>query len=108
MRRAATGVACALTASLVLGGCSGGALSKRELVVVFSSSATAADHRAALDACTGVAPHTSPEPIIASTYVSDRVGNVRFRIDHANDHDIAMLLKCLTKQRGVLGYNIPD
>lgn len=107
MRRAVVGTFAALAVMATAVGCSG-SLSKRELVVHFLPTATPADHRAALTACTGVAPNTSPEPILVSHYASDRVGDVRFRIDHADDHDIAMLLTCLTKQRGVNGYNIPD
>ena len=91
-------VAAALT--VVLAGCNA---TKRELVVVFSSDATAAMHADALRACTGAAPHTSPEPVVASTARVGRQSDVRFRIDSANDHDIAQLETCLQRQPGVIG-----
>jgi len=75
---------------------------KRELSVVFSSTATSAEHAAALKACTGAAPHTSPEPQPTGTKL---VGtDVRFRIDSASDRDIAKLETCLQKQPGVQGF----
>ena len=107
MTRRLTRVSAQRPASLLLlafvvvlaAGCS----EKRELVVQFSPTATPAQHRAALEHCTGVAPHTSPEPIVASHYVASRQNDVRFRIDQANDRDIAQLETCLTKQPGVIG-----
>ena len=91
-------VLCGLLALLATG-CNA---TKRELTVVFSSTATQAEHAAALRACTGVAPHTSPEPIPTDPRYDS--SNVRFRIDSANDHDIAVLEGCLNKQPGVLGF----
>src|SRR3954453_9411741 len=76
---------------------------RRELVVVFAADATPAMHAAALRACTGAAPNTSPEPIVASSFAASRASDVRFRIDHANDRDIAHLQACLSRQPGVLG-----
>lgn len=106
MRVAATlGVAVVLAA---LTGCNDSALTKRELVVYFNATATDAQQRATLKACSGVAPHTSPEPILVSKYASDRVGAVRFRVDHASDHDLAVLYRCLHDQPGVVGVDIPD
>jgi hypothetical protein len=87
-----------------LTGCNSVALSRRELVVVFQSSATDAQHAAALQACTGVAARTSPEPILPSTHRVARTADVRFRIDHADDRDIAQLEACLGRQPGVLGF----
>jgi hypothetical protein len=82
-------------------------LSKREVVVHFTLDATPEQHRAAQVACTGVAPHTSPEPIVHSRYPSSRIADVRFRIDKANDHDLAQLYNCLGRQPGVLGVSDP-
>ena len=45
----------------------------------------------------------SPEPITPGTHRVAPTSDVRFRIDSANDHDIAELEKCLTKQPGVIG-----
>jgi hypothetical protein len=83
------------------------ALNKREVVVHFSSTATSADHRGALAACTGIAPHTSPEPIVHNRFASTRIDDVRFRVDKANDGDLAKLYICLGKQPGVLGVSDP-
>jgi hypothetical protein len=101
----ARGTACALACLLALvavGGCKNAY--RRELVVVFAPEATPEMHAAALKACTGAAPHTSPEPISSSTTAASRLSDVRFRIDHANDHDIAQLETCLGKQPGVKGF----
>ena len=35
--------------------------------------------------------------------MSDAVGDVRFRVDHADDKDLAMLTECLNRQPGVEG-----
>lgn len=89
-------------------GCNAGALSRRELVVHFNPAATSAQHKAALDACSHVTPEASPEPFSTTGPVSNQINNVRFRIDHANDRDIALLTTCLSKQPGVVGEDIPD
>ena len=43
-----------------------------------------------------------------SKLASDAVGDVRFRIDHADDKDFALLTECLNKQPGVAGVDVPD
>ena len=88
--------------------CNTDALSKRELVVHFDPTATSAQHRAALDGCAHVTPHASPEPFSTTGPVSNQINNVRFRIDHADDRDLAHLETCLSKQPGVVGDDIPD
>jgi hypothetical protein len=91
-------------AGLLLGGCTG---AKRELTVVFAAGTTTDQRAAASRACTGAAPHTSPEPIPtpSGTRGIERTGSlVRFRIDSANDHDLARLEACLQKQPGVKGF----
>jgi hypothetical protein len=93
-------LACLAMAGLVIA--SGCNATKRELVVVFTSSATPAQHEAALRACTSAAPHATPEPMPTGGHV---VGSdVRFRIDSANDKDIAALESCLQRQPGVQGF----
>jgi hypothetical protein len=84
----------------VVSGCNG---TQREVIVFFASDAPQSQHEDALRTCTGVAKHTSPEPITAGTHRVAPTSDVRFRIDSANDHDIAELEKCLTKQPGVIG-----
>ena len=86
---------------LLLAGCT----QQRELVVHFKPGTTQAVRAAALHACTGAAPKTSPEPMpTASAASSDQVNDVRFRIDSADDRDIAQLETCLAKQPGVAGF----
>ena len=89
-------------------GCNSSAFTKVELVVYFAPNAPIADHAAALKACAHASPEAIPEPIVKSTLVSDSVGDVRFRIDHADDKQIALLTECLNKQPGVQGVDIPD
>jgi hypothetical protein len=103
-------VLCASAAGLVFGlaGCNASALTKVEMVVYFKPNAPISDHEAALKACGHVSPQAVPEPIIKSTLVSDGVGDVRFRIDHANDKELAELTECLNRQPGVLGVDTPD
>src|SRR5579862_2851244 len=91
----------ALAGAVAVSGCNASALSKRELVVYFSPSATTAQHKAALDACSHVTPEASPEPFVTTGPAADQVGDVRFRIDHADDRDIAHLETCLQAQPGV-------
>jgi hypothetical protein len=107
VRRAVRWLGVALVASVALAGCNG-SLSKRELVVHFTQTATPAEHQAVLTACAHAAPNTSPEPMTVSRFPSDQVGNVRFRIDHADDRDLSKLIACLNKQHGVVGVDIPD
>jgi hypothetical protein len=107
VRRLVVGAAAAL-ALTAAAGCNTSALTKTELVVYFWPSAPLSDHAAALKACSHVSPETVPEPIVKSRLASDAVGDVRFRIDHANDHDLALLTECLNKQPGVQGVDTPD
>lgn len=103
------GIGCvAVAVAAVMTGCNASALTKRELVVHFDPAATSAQHHAALEACSHVTPEASPEPFSTTGPVATQVNNVRFRIDHANDKDIAMLEACLAKQPGVVGDDIPD
>jgi hypothetical protein len=97
-----------MVAAIAVSGCNTSAFTKVELVVYFKPNAPTSDHAAALKACAHAAPNATPEPIVKSTLVSDSVGDVRFRIDHANDKDIALLSECLNQQPGVLGIDTPD
>jgi hypothetical protein len=107
VRRA--GICVAIVGAVAFGsGCNTSSLTKREAVVYFTDTASETDHVDALNACAHVAPDVHAEPITTSTLPSNQVGNVRFRIDHANDRDIALLTECLDKQPGVKGFDIPD
>ena len=98
----------ALGTVAAISGCNDSALTKVELVVYFQPNAPVSDHTAALKACSHVSPEDVPEPIVKSRYASDAVGDVRFRIDHADDKEIALLTECLNKQPGVEGVDTPD
>ena len=89
--------ACAATA---LAGCSWSAsLKAREATVYFQNGVSAEQRSAARAACLNV-PHTSPEPI-ATDAVSVRAHtDIRFRVDDANDNELAQLYKCLEVQPG--------
>jgi hypothetical protein len=93
---------------LALAGCNDAALTKTEMVVYFNQNAPESDHAAALKACGHVTPQTVPEPLVKGNLASDNVGDVRFRIDHANDKELAELTECLNKQPGVAGVDTPD
>jgi hypothetical protein len=95
-------------AVVALGGCNDAALTKVEMVVYFTPNAPESDHIAALKACSHVSPQDVPEPIQKSSLASNEVGDVRFRIDHANDKELAELTECLNKQAGVEGVDTPD
>src|SRR4051794_21953577 len=87
----------------VVGGCNNGNLTRRELVVHFDPSATAADHAAARTACADAAPHASPLPAPSPSSRGVQPANdVRFRVDHASDRDLNQLLQCLRAHRGVV------
>jgi hypothetical protein len=95
-------------AVVAIGGCNDAALTKVEMVVYFYPNTPEADHYAALKACSHVSPQDVPEPIEKSALASNEVGDVRFRIDHANDKELAELTECLNKQAGVEGVDTPD
>lgn len=94
--------------ALVVTGCNDSALTKQELVVTFSQGAPQSAHLAALRACAHVTPAATPEPYQVSKLASDNVGNVRFRIDHADDKQVATLEDCLSRQPDVEGVYVPD
>jgi hypothetical protein len=107
MKRLAVAGAMVVTAC-GLSGCNTDSLSKVELVVHFAPGTPESDHVAALNACSDASPEAKPEPIVTSNLPSQSVGDVRFRIDHANDHEVAQLEMCLAKQAGVVGFDTPD
>ena len=94
--------------AVAVSACNASALTKRELVVYFNSSATNAQREAVLQVCGNVSPDAVPEPFSTKGPVAQQVGDVRFRIDHADDRSIAHLETCLHHQPGVVGDQIPD
>ena len=106
MRRHATWLLAAATVAgaVSVAGCNA---TRRELTVVFTPGATDAQRLQALRACTGASPKTSPEPVPTPSGHRgiQRSGPlVRFRIDAADDRDIARLEACLGQQPGVQGF----
>lgn len=99
-------VAPAILAAMFLSGCNAN-LSKREIVVQFSPSATSAQHAAARAACATAAPHASPEPIVHTKFITTHINDIRFRVDKADDHDLNQLYNCLRLQPGVIGVSDP-
>jgi hypothetical protein len=99
-------IALAILGAAFLCGCNAN-LSKREIVVEFSPSATPAQHVAARAACATAAPHASPEPIVHTKYVTTHIDDIRFRVDKADDHDLNQLYNCLRVQPGVIGVSDP-
>lgn len=113
MRRLTRVTAAVLVAgtALGMGGCNP-ASSRVTLSVYFKSGTTSAQLQHAQQACTGVAPNTQPEPLpAASGSAAQLAGNqdeIRFLVSHANDHDLAQLTNCLSKQPGVSGVQQND
>jgi hypothetical protein len=81
---------------------------KREVVVVFKPGSTPADRDRVRAACADASPHASPEPVGPGTLKSSRVNDVRYRVDKADDSELAKLYTCLTKDPSVRGVNLPD
>ena len=88
------------------GGCHAtSGLSKAEIVVVFKSGATQADHAAVWNACQHL-PGVSEEPLVTSSkYKSTMLNNVRFEVTKASNYQLQQLYSCLTNQDSVSGYN---
>jgi len=107
VRLLAVAVAGAATAA-GLTGCGGRYQSPREVVVTFRPTATQAQHDAARAACATAAGRTTPEPAPTSTLPATRLNDVRFRVDEANDPELAQLYDCLRRQPGVLGIDLPN
>ena len=79
-------------------------LAQRELVVRFVPGATPAQHLEVRSACDHFA-NATPEPLPTSTLRSVQLSNVRFRVDKADDADLARLESCLTRFRFVAGVD---
>ena len=99
----------AVIAAAVLGsaGCAkfDAALGKQELVVAFRPGTSQAAMMKARSACSNL-PNATPEPMPTSASATSGIYDVRFRIDHASDADIARLTQCLSQFRSVQGVNV--
>ena len=101
-------VCCVLTGMAVLTSCRTTVTFNREVVVVFKPGSTAADRDRVRALCTDVTPHASPEPQGPGTLKSSRLNDVRFRVDKADDSELAKLYACLTKDPAVRGVRLPE
>ena len=108
IRRVASTTVLLAVAAASLSACNTAALSKQELVVYFTPGTTSSQKLAALHNCAHVTPEATPEAVSKSTLVSNQVGDIRFRIDHADDKQVSILEDCLHKQVGIEGVDIPD
>ncbi|HEY5050119.1 MAG TPA: hypothetical protein VII50_04405 [Acidothermaceae bacterium] len=83
-------------------------LSKQEIVVQFTTDATAADHARVWALCQHI-DNVDPEPLVTkSKYPATLLYNVRFRVDHASNLELQQLFDCLKQDPTVSGYNTGD
>jgi hypothetical protein len=108
-RRVLAGISGATVMLLALAGCRQTAgLSKQEVVVVFSTGATAADHARVWALCQHIT-NVDPEPLVTtSKYPATLLYNVRFRTDHATNLQLQQLFNCLKQDPTVLGTTPGD
>src|ERR1700690_3280556 len=70
-------------------------LSRQEIVVQFTTGATAADHARVWALCEHIT-NVDPEPLVTkSKYPATLLYNVRFRVDHATNLQLQQLFNCL-------------
>jgi hypothetical protein len=80
-------------------------LSKQEVVVAFTLTATQADHARVWALCQHVGGAT-PEPLVTkSKYPATLRSNVRFRVDQATNLQLQQLFDCLKQDPTVVGYS---
>jgi hypothetical protein len=101
---AAAGAALLLTAAT---GCAkfDAALGQQEAVVHFRDGTSNATRLKVRAACSHV-PEAKPEPLPTDHMASDLLNNVRYRVDHATNADLARLQQCLQSFPSVNGIDI--
>jgi len=83
-------------------------LSKQEIVVHFTTTATQADHARVWALCQHI-PNVVPEPLdTTSKYKATLLYNVRYRTDHATNLQLQQLFDCLKQDPTVAGYDNGD
>ena len=75
---------------------------KQEAVVQFQPQ-TANSVRLKVRAACSHVPQASPEPLPTDHLASDMTYDVRYRVDHASDGDLAKLQQCLQRFPSVVG-----
>jgi len=78
------------------------ALGKREAVVQFQAQTSNPARLKVRAACSHV-PQAIPEPLPTDHLASDMTYDVRYRVDHASDGDLAKLQQCLQRFPSVVG-----
>lgn len=81
------------------------ALGQREAVVQFRPHTPGSVRLQVRRACSHI-PNAVPEALPTDHLASDMLNNVRFRVDHASDADLARLQQCLQKFPSVAGLEI--
>lgn len=83
-------------------------LSKQEIVVHFTTTATQADHARVWALCQHI-PNVVPEPLdTTSKYKATLLYNVRYRTDNATNLQLQQLFDCLKQDPTVAGYDNGD
>jgi len=75
---------------------------KQEAVVQFQPQTPNSVRLKVRAACSHV-PQAIPEPLPTDHLASDLASNVRYRVDHASDGDLARLQQCLQRFPSVVG-----
>jgi len=78
------------------------ALGKQEAVVQFQAQTSNPARLKVRAACSHV-PQAIPEPLPTDHLASDMTYDVRYRVDHASDGDLAKLQQCLQRFPSVVG-----
>ena len=109
--RASAGAVAAALLLLAAAGCANfdAAFGRREAVVHFQGGTPDATRLKVRAACSHV-PQAKPEPLPTDHKASDLLYDVRYRVDHASDAELARLQQCLQKFPSVNGVDIqsPD
>jgi len=96
---------------LLVTGCSS-ELKNRDMTVLFKAGTTKAQLAAAARNCGHIEPDITPVPEPSLNAVEQQLaGNndqIRFHIGGADDHDVAKVTDCLSRQHGVIGVQPPD
>jgi hypothetical protein len=97
--------------ALLAAGCNShvyGSLGNQVAEFYFTGSATAAMKAHAVQACSGLkgtSPYALPR---GNAPLASQVYSVRFDVTHASNAQLQALLNCMSRQKGVTGFNIPD
>jgi hypothetical protein len=78
---------------------------KQEAIVHFQPQTPDSTRLKVRAACSHV-PQAIPEPLPTDHLASDQVNDVRYRVDHASDGDLAKLQQCLQRFPSVVGIEL--